>query len=206
MAQAPAQPPATDHAAGDAARDLAGRAARGDRDAWEALYRAYGPVIHGILLARRLSPADADDLTQEVFLKAIRAISTLHDAERFGPWLCAIARNMALAHRRTLWRRAGLLLGWARARPEAESPRPDHDGPSAQRALEAIASLPEAYRETLMLRLVEQLSGPEIAERTGLTEGSVRVNLSRGMKLLRAALAADQSDPDRPASTTPASA
>ena len=50
------------------------------------------------------------------------------------------------------------------------------------------ASLPDAYRETLMLRLVEGLTGPEIAERTGLTPASVRVNLHRGMKLLRTAL------------------
>ena len=58
----------------------------------------------------------------------------------------------------------------------------------AERALAAIRSLPDAYRETLLLRLVEGLTGPEIAERTGLTAGSVRVNLHRGMALLRAAL------------------
>ena len=48
-----------------------------------------------------------------------------------------------------------------------------------------IRALPEAYREPLMLRLVEGMSGPEIAERTGLTPGSVRVNLHRGIALLR---------------------
>jgi RNA polymerase sigma-70 factor (ECF subfamily) len=51
-----------------------------------------------------------------------------------------------------------------------------------------IRRLPEAYRDTLMLRLVEGMSGAEIAERTGLTPGSVRVNLHRGMQLLRDAL------------------
>jgi RNA polymerase sigma-70 factor (ECF subfamily) len=51
--------------------------------------------------------------------------------------------------------------------------------------LRAIRELPEAYRETLILRLVEGMSGPEIATRTGLTPGSVRVNLHRGMKQLR---------------------
>ena len=50
--------------------------------------------------------------------------------------------------------------------------------------------LPEAYRETLVLRLCEGLDGPEIAARTGLTHGSVRVNLTRGMALLRPLLAA----------------
>jgi RNA polymerase sigma-70 factor (ECF subfamily) len=52
-------------------------------------------------------------------------------------------------------------------------------------ALQVIRSLPDAYRETLVLRLVEGLTGPEIAARTGLTPASVRVNLHRGMKLLR---------------------
>jgi RNA polymerase sigma-70 factor (ECF subfamily) len=51
--------------------------------------------------------------------------------------------------------------------------------------LEAIRQLPEAYRETLVLRLVEGMTGTEIAERTGLRAESVRVNLHRGMKMLR---------------------
>jgi RNA polymerase sigma-70 factor (ECF subfamily) len=55
----------------------------------------------------------------------------------------------------------------------------------ATEILELIRSLPEAYRETLILRLVEGMTGPEIATRTGLTAASVRVNLHRGMKLLR---------------------
>ena len=54
--------------------------------------------------------------------------------------------------------------------------------------LDTIQRLPECYRETLILRLVEGMTGPEIAERTGLTADSVRVNLCRGMKLLRARL------------------
>jgi RNA polymerase sigma-70 factor (ECF subfamily) len=54
--------------------------------------------------------------------------------------------------------------------------------------LEAIRSLPESYREPLILRLVEGMTGPEIAARTGLTPGSVRVNLHRGMQHLRASL------------------
>ena len=62
------------------------------------------------------------------------------------------------------------------------------DAAEAARALAAIRELPQAYRDTLMLRLVEGMSGAEIAERTGLTPGSVRVNLHRGMQLLRDAL------------------
>jgi RNA polymerase sigma-70 factor (ECF subfamily) len=65
-----------------------------------------------------------------------------------------------------------------------------HDAPQteAREILSAIRSLPEAYRETLVLRLVEGMTGPEIAGQTGLTPESVRVNLHRGMKLLRSKL------------------
>jgi RNA polymerase sigma-70 factor (ECF subfamily) len=60
--------------------------------------------------------------------------------------------------------------------------------------LAAVRTLPEAYRETLMLRLVEGLSGPEIAEKTGMTSASVRVNLHRGMKQLREKLGWETTD------------
>jgi RNA polymerase sigma-70 factor, ECF subfamily len=69
-----------------------------------------------------------------------------------------------------------------------EPPAPDVDASAALAVLSEIRALPEAYRETLVLRLVEGLTGPEIAARTGLTHASVRVNLHRGMKLLRVRL------------------
>ena len=62
---------------------------------------------------------------------------------------------------------------------------PQDAHPEADEILETIRGLPEAYRETLILRLVEGMTGPEIAERIGLTHDSVRVNLFRGMKMLR---------------------
>jgi len=57
--------------------------------------------------------------------------------------------------------------------------------PEALEVMDTIRAMPDAYRETLILRLVEGLTGPEIAEQTGLTADSVRVNLHRGMKMLR---------------------
>jgi len=69
---------------------------------------------------------------------------------------------------------------------EEETPAgPEANGTLARQVLEMIRALPDAYRETLVLRLVEGMTGPEIAARTGLTAASVRVNLHRGMKLLR---------------------
>ena len=73
----------------------------------------------------------------------------------------------------------------------ASTAAPDRSERLAHEAFDAIRSLAPAYRETLVLRLVEGLTGPEIAERTGLTPDSVRVNLHRGFKLLREKLGGD---------------
>jgi len=134
--------------------------------------------VHGIGLAR-LARADADDLVQDVFLVVMRKIGALRDSAAFGGWLATIARTRAVDLARSASRRGDEFedLG-----------RDDPDRGDTQRALAAIRALPEAYRETLILRLVEGMTGPEIAARTGLTPGSVRVNLHRGMKLLRQSL------------------
>ncbi len=153
----------------------------GDGSAIDALYRRFAPVVHGTLLAY-VQKADADDLTQDVFETAIRRLGELREAAAFPGWIVSIARRAALDAKRRPAALTGLELDRA-ASPE----RPD-DHLEAERSLRAIAGLPEAYRETLLLRLVEGLTGPEIAERTGLTPGSVRVNLHRGMAMLRVAL------------------
>lgn len=157
---------------------LVAAAARGDRVAFGRLYGRFAPMVHGVLLAR-VHRADVDDLVQDVFLQAMRRLSSLRDLSSFGPWIAAIARNRARDHYR-------------RDVPTTDLPEDLASGPrrdaEALEALAAIRRLPEAYRETLVLRLVEGMTGPEIAEHTGLTHGSVRINLHRGMALLRAAL------------------
>jgi RNA polymerase sigma-70 factor (ECF subfamily) len=163
------------HAAEDGR--LVRSALAGDPGAFTRLYERYGRVVHGLLLAR-VAHHEVDDLVQDVFLTAWQRLEGLRDPAAFGGWIATIARNRATDfHRRT----ADLV-----ALPDnLESPGSAGDEADANAALAAIRSLPDTYRETLMLRLVEGLSGPEISERTGLTPGSVRVNLHRGMKMLR---------------------
>ncbi|MDT4898835.1 MAG: polymerase sigma-70 factor, subfamily [Acidobacteriota bacterium] len=148
---------------------------RGDRESFGQLYELYGAMVHGILLAR-VPWDEVDDLVQDVFLVAFKRISTLREAGAFGGWLAMIARNRAVDFHRRKRETEEL--------PENLAQRSSVD-PEAAEALSLIRTLPEAYRETLVLRLVEGMTGPEIAERTGLTPASVRVNLHRGMKLLR---------------------
>lgn len=82
---------------------------------------------------------------------------------------------------------------------ETENAGEDHNKDQAFAILNAIRSPSEAYQETLILRLVEGMTGPQIAARTGLSYGSVRVNLHRGMQQLRAKLNSnvEQDSPQR---------
>lgn len=162
--------------------DLVGALRRGDAGAFDRLYRRFAPVVHGILLGY-VARAEAEDLAQEVFVTVHARLPSLREDAAFPGWIVAIARRAALASRR----RVDL------AQASTDEPRAAHDDPAdridAQRALDAIRRLPPAYRETLMLRLVQGLDGPQIAALTGLTPGSVRVNLHRGMARLRELLA-----------------
>jgi RNA polymerase sigma-70 factor, ECF subfamily len=155
------------------------RVRRGDREAFGELYRRYARLVHGVLLAR-LPATEVPDQVQEVFLLALRHLPRLTDAAAFAPWLVTIARRAAA----DAYRRGGRSRpGTTEAAPEPQvAPALTADGLAV---FQALGRLPAAYRETLILRLVGGMSGPEIAAATGLTAGSVRVNLTRGMKRLR---------------------
>lgn len=162
-------------------------AARGGDDlAFSEIHRRFARVVHGIALAH-VGAADAEDVAQEVFGAVHRALATVRDPAAFPAWICTLARNRSLD-----WLRR------RRAAPRAvplddalPAPRGADDGEARELLLRALGALPDAYRETLLLRLAEGLTGPEIAERTGLTPGSVRVNLARGMAMLRERLATE---------------
>ncbi len=176
MTDAPEQP-------SDAA--LVARARTGDRAAFGALYRRHARMVQAVLLAR-VAPDGVDDLVQDVFLHAMGQLHALRDGAAFAGWLATMTRRRAADWRRR--RRDTVELDHTLPAPEREH---EHD---ARAAVELIRDLPEAYRETLMLRFVAGLNGPEIATRTGLTPGSVRVNLHRGVALLRARLQPEEPD------------
>jgi len=155
--------------------------AKGDEDAFSRLYADYVRLVHAIVLGR-VPRRDVDDLVQEVFIAAYTRIGELRDPAAFGGWIATIARDRATDH-----------LRQAREQVELPDELPGGDAIEAETmaVLDIVRKLPEAYRETLLMRLVEGMSGAEIAERSGLTPASVRVNLHRGMKLLREQLGAD---------------
>lgn len=156
---------------------LVERARGGSRAAFGRLWERWAPTLHGILLSMSRDQ-DVPDLMQEVWLKALRSLPNLKDPAAFGGWICTIARNRG---RDALKSKRNDTVSL----PDEVHAAPESSGEKADLVMNELRSLPEAYRESLTLRLVEGLTGPEISERTGLTPGSVRVNLCRGMKLLR---------------------
>lgn len=159
-------------------------ARRGDPAACEALYARFARTVHAIALAH-VGAQHADDVTQEVFSSVFASLGSLRDSAAFPAFLCTAARNAA----------RDVLRARARAPKTVPADELCEPGPSpaataeqaelAANVLATIRRLPDAYHETLLLRLVGGLSGPEIAARVGMTHGSVRVNLTRGMQLLR---------------------
>jgi RNA polymerase sigma-70 factor, ECF subfamily len=166
---------------------LVGAARDGDRAAFGRLYDRYARMVHGILLAR-VPPREVDDLVQEVFLSALRRLHTLRDPWRFGAWLGTITRNRANDYFRKAIPHEKFTEPVSESQAESKTAN-DAAEQEAAAILAVVRGLPESYREPLILRLVEGMTGPEIAARTGLTHGSVRVNLCRGMQLLREKLA-----------------
>lgn len=154
--------------------ELALAARAGNPVAFATLYQRFHRAVHAVALAQ-VSVGDAVDVVQDVFADAWQKLPALREPAAFPGWLMTMARHRAIdvaRRRRPLDPAAELSV--------APTPRAE-----AVAALAAIRALPETYRATLIMRLVEGLSGPEIAERTGMTPDSVRVHLSRGLKLLR---------------------
>lgn len=149
----------------------------GDRAAFGTLYERYARMIHGILLSQ-VEFADAEDVVQDVFIRAMQQLRSLRNPAAFGSWLAAIARRSA----------ADLHRKQKQSRETCDRTEAAGLDQEVFSILAELQKLPKAYRETLLLRLVEGMTGPEIASRTGLAPESVRVNLCRGMKLLREAL------------------
>jgi len=161
---------------------LVAAAREGDRGAFGRLYERYARMVHGILLGR-VPVAEVEDLVQDVFVRAMRQVHTLRDINAFGGWLATVTRNRANDYHRRSVETVEFTEEAPNQAPAKPRSSPSEDDGAA--ILVVIRGLPEAYRETLILRLAEGMTGPEIAERTGLTAGSVRVNLHRGMQMLR---------------------
>jgi RNA polymerase sigma factor (sigma-70 family) len=173
--------------------ELVRRARVGDssdaKQAYEALVRAHTAVAHrmAVLLAGR---SDAEDIVQEAFVKAYRALPRLPADVPFRPWLLRIVRNEASNSRRSAGRRGALLERAGRlAGPPPEPSAEEATLVSESRAvlLAAVDALPGRFRDVVVCRYLLDLSEVDTCEVLGLPKGTVKSRLSRALRQLRSA-------------------
>ncbi|HXX66840.1 MAG TPA: sigma-70 family RNA polymerase sigma factor [Polyangiaceae bacterium] len=199
--EAPDDCPSSDEA-------LAGRAKRGDRAAFIELVARYECRIYRLAMRLSRNDSDAQEITQETFLRAHRCMRFFRGESRFGTWLYRIAMNEALMRRRAARRRPvdsleDVLPRFADTGTVAcaESGIDDLvDGKTlARRVRQALQQLDEAHRATLVLRDLEELTAEQAADILGVSPEAVRQRAHRARLKLRELLA-DLADllPQRP--------
>ena len=167
--------------------ELVARTLAGDRDAFTEIVRRYEGAIFTRCLRLCGNREDAEDLTQEAFLRAFRALASYNPGRPFAPWLATIARNAALNSlaRRKQHARIDVIA----AEPAAR----DQDGPFHRatlaelktQLLDATARLPAEAAEIFRQRYDEDLSLAQIAETSGKSENSIAVILHRARLEIR---------------------
>jgi RNA polymerase sigma-70 factor (ECF subfamily) len=168
--------------------DLVARGAAGDRIAFAELVRRHQGKVRGLLLRLCGDRTLADDLAQEVFLRAYRALCGFEGRSSFGTWLYRISYNAYLNHSTRVRKWSALPQGYD---AEAQAPEDALSPPRSdlRRDLEAaVAGLPERYRGVVVLYYLQDLSYPEIAEILDVPLGTVKTHLHRAKRLLRSTL------------------
>ena len=184
------------------------RALRGQTEAFDELMQQYLPRIYRLCLSLTGQPQDAEDCTQEAFLKAFRALPNYRGTSSFYTWLYRIASNVCHDFHRA--RSAGSVISLDETYGEDEQPAqykdpgrlPDDLAISHElgdQLRSSINLLPESMRDVLILRDVEGYSYHEIAQILHLSEGTVKSRLFRARNQVITSLQREQiSLPDRP--------
>ena len=151
----------------------------------EQIIDRYQNMVYGLALAKTNSPADADDVFQEVFLACFQSGKTFRDDEHRKAWLLRTTVNMCRRVTASTWRRKTVPL-----EEQGEVPVLFRE-PEENLVWQALCSLEEAYRLPLYLFYFQELSTEEIGKALSLRPGTVRMRLSRGRDKLRELLKGD---------------
>jgi RNA polymerase sigma-70 factor, ECF subfamily len=176
-------------------RAIIARARAGDESAFAQLVNEHSARVHGALRRFGLTPQEADEVAQEVFLRAWRGLPRFEERSRFSTWLYRIAFNEA---QRRLGRRSPAPVSGAPGDEDAIAALPDTigagpEGRTLARELEemleqALAALPADLRAAVVLRDLEGLSTEEAAAVAGVRQPAFKSRLHRGRMQLRALL------------------
>jgi RNA polymerase sigma-70 factor (ECF subfamily) len=170
--------------------DLVQRCLVGDAAAWDTLVKVYWKRVFNIAYKFVARLDEAEDLTQEIFVKLFRALPTYDRRASFETWLTRVSRNLCIDRYRRRRREEErftdgidpdtITLDQLVSRPDAALEQRDQ----VAMVRRALAKLPQPYREAVALRDVHELSYEEIAERLQLREGTVKSRINRGRREL----------------------
>jgi RNA polymerase sigma-70 factor (ECF subfamily) len=183
----------------DELRNLVRQARQGDVRAFEQIFQQFQRRIYNVVYQMVGQAEDAEDLTQEVFVRAYQGLPRLHEEETFSSWLHRIALNLCRTHLKRSRRWRGLTAEEPPT-PDGEAGEtlldqvPDPAGTPAEQIAEkelqsvvrrAVASLPVHYREVVVLHHLEGFDLETIAAMLGCAEGTVKSRLARGRAMLK---------------------
>lgn len=164
-------------------RDLIQRARRGDAEAFGELVLRYQTSVFNVCYRLLHERAEAQDMTQETFIRAGERLQTFDEERVFGPWIRRVAANVCLNHLESRKRTAEL----DEERDADESQRPEAQVEVRERSEQlrrALASLPARYRVVVELRHYQELSYEEIAAELNIPLSDVKSHLFRARKIL----------------------
>jgi RNA polymerase sigma-70 factor (ECF subfamily) len=161
----------------------------GDGVAYEKLLQELLPSLRRFVRRRLGDPSAGEDVVQNVLLAIHRARHTYRPERPFAPWLYAVARNAVTDHLRARGRRLGRELSLEPGHtPEPAAPAASDAGGLSAELEAALAALPPAQREAVVLVQLEGLSVAEAAARAGISRTALKVRAHRGYRALRAKL------------------
>jgi RNA polymerase sigma-70 factor (ECF subfamily) len=162
------------------------RCLSGDQAAWEDIVRLYRRKVFNIAYKFVGRHDEAEDLTQDVFLKVFKSLRTFDRRANFSTWLISVSRNLCIDHYRSVRRERELVnhdvdvvtivRPTGRDTPQAMLERRDR----VATLRTALDKLTPSLRAAIMLRDIQELSYQEIAERLGVPEGTVKSRINRG--------------------------
>lgn len=171
---------------GESIETLIQRCLDGDQRAWDAIVRHYWRKVFNVAYKFVGRHDEAEDLTQDIFLKIFRSLDTFDRRANFQTWLVSVSRNLCIDHYRSVRKERETIDRGVDTNSLA--PASPDGGPIA--ALEqrdrvallrqALSALPEALRSAVVMRDIQELSYQEIADRLKLPEGTVKSRINRG--------------------------
>ena len=160
-------------------------ALRGDQAAFGDLVARYQSAVYNMAYRMLGNPSDAEDVAQEVFVRAWKQLHTFQQDRRFSTWLLSIASHHCIDVLRR--RRPSAPLDDVALYVQSDDPEPDEvalRGEQREMVQRLLDTLPDKYRSVTVLRYYNDLSYEEIARMTGLTESAVKTQLHRARRML----------------------